>query len=1587
MSTYWNNIIAGVDAITEVPEGRIPPEFFAPGPFEGTVRPDHLGTRRGGFVDDLAWFDPTAFGVMPVAVAEAEPDQLLALRVAAEAVDDAGGMDALGDPERVAVILGRGGYLNSGVVRLEQRTRISHQVMSVVRQLVPAMDADQLAVVRDSLEGALGEHHPESSIGLVPNLAASRVANRLDLGGPAYTVDAACASSLLAVDQAVAMLRTGAIDAAIVGGVHHCHDVTFWSVFSQLGALSDSGAIRPFSRHADGLLIGEGTGMVVLRRAADAAALNARTYAVVHGSGTASDGRGTSLFAPRAGGQLTALRRAWADAALDPQAVGLIEAHGTATAAGDAAEIDTLTQMFGPGSGLGPERGPLALGSVKSMIGHCMPAAGIAGVIKAALAVHHRILPPTLHAEEPNDALAGTRFELLGEPREWGEGRGSLAAVNAFGFGGINAHLILGPAELRVGAGRQLHGVGGSRESDAVMAPLAPFALFAPVGPAAATPIVALTGPSSAHLAEWLADARPGESLVRIEPGPARLVILDPNERRLAIAERTTGAGTAWRGRNDVWHVPRGLVAEGGKVAFVYPGVEPSFAPQVDGMADALDIFEPGLVDGTGVGFQGANIVHLGRFLTEALRTTGVRPDVIAGHSVGEWTAMIASGLIPEAELERLLAEIDPASLEVPGVEFVALGCGVDVAAELLAEVADVFLTHDNCPHQSVACGPSEAVARVVDAAKQRRVMAQVLPFRSGFHSPVFEPYLGQVRAHLDGMRVVEPHTPLWSATTASPYPRGPQAVRALGIRHLLEPVRFRELVRAMYAAGVRAFVQVGVGSLPGFIADTLSGDEHLVVSAGTERDGGLAQLNRVRAALWAEGAAVATSTGVAAEAAGNMVGRFSPTAAGRSIGGPSLAGASDDGASDDGASDGKGVMLALGAPQLRIDPNLRIDLAASRSLRSQPTPGGSGVADVLRSELDALRDEAMATSAEILAQLESVPGRGTIARTNSRRPSRGVAPSPAEAVAPIQRLRVSLTEMPWLMDHCFYRQPADATDPALRFPVVPMTAICELMMDLAAQRVPGSVPIALTEVRALRWLPAEPAQEVAVSITEVPAGAATAWRVVLEGFARGTVHLAHTYPARPSPRRLNEPSAQPAGNLPTGNQPAGNRDAGDRAAGARAADVRAEDLYEHRWMFHGPRYQGVSAIPEWFDTGLVGQIEPLNAPGAVLDCAGQLMGLWAMQRLDVNVLAFPQTIASMRFFGPRPDRVLECQVAITEVADRSVTADMELAAGGEVWCRVDGWEDRRFDTDEVLWPFLRFPETRTVLDRRAGGWWLLRERWSDSASRELLVRRYATSEERLDYDQRNPLAQRDWLAGRAVAKDAVRQWLWAKGSGPRFPVEVVIGHHESGAPCIVDPPEARHLSLSIGHTKGLAVAQLADAHLAGIDIERVEPRTDRFGELALSREERNLAEALASELGAAGLGSDAQAAALTVFWSLKEAAAKASRRGLEGRPKDWRVREAGGGEAVVDDLSPEGVDPQSVRLRYALENLAVAPGASLPDNDGAPDSDGVPDNDGGSETDGAPGIDEEWVVVAWVDSPAVPAQDRATETLPGEPV
>ena len=331
LASFWANILGGVDATGDVPPGRWNPAvFFDP----DSSANDRVNCRRGGYLADPIPFDPAGHGIMPHAVDGGEPEQFLVLDAARAALTDAGLPDGVPDGRRVEVVIGRGNYFNRGNLTRLQHGRIVAQTVAILDAIHPSWSETDRQAVRADLKSSLPPFGPATIPGQLTNATAGRVANRLDLCGASYVVDAASASSLVALDLGARALAEGRADLALVGGVYLEADVDFPMVFRQLGALSRSGVCRPFAADADGTLSGEGVGVVVLKRRADADRDGDRVYAVVKAVGIASNGRGLGLAAPSAKGHARAIRRAYRAAGVEPGSVALVEGHGLGVPAG-----------------------------------------------------------------------------------------------------------------------------------------------------------------------------------------------------------------------------------------------------------------------------------------------------------------------------------------------------------------------------------------------------------------------------------------------------------------------------------------------------------------------------------------------------------------------------------------------------------------------------------------------------------------------------------------------------------------------------------------------------------------------------------------------------------------------------------------------------------------------------------------------------------------------------------------------------------------------------------------------------------------------------------------------------------------------------------------------------------------------------------------------------------------------------------------------------------------------------------------------------------------------------------------------------
>ena len=515
---FWENVTSGRYSISDVDPRRWDPAlYYDPDPHA----PDKTYSRIGGWVREWDW-DPMAWRLpVPPRVADAMDEaQKWAISGTRAALLDYGWPGRALDPERTGVILGNA---LAGEKHYVTALRISFPEFA--RDLVAAptfagLPASARDAILEEAHRSADRRYPviteDTMPGELSNVIAGRVANIFDLHGPNYVCDAACASALAAINASVDELVDGHCDAVVTGGLDRNMNPPAFIKFCKIGALSATGT-RPYAEGADGFVMGEGAGFFLLKRLEDAERDGDRIYAVIRGLGGSSDGRGKGITAPNPVGQRLAVERAWRTAGLSPASATLIEGHGTSTRVGDVVEVEAVGEVL-RASGAAP--GSVALGSVKSNIGHLKAAAGAAGVLKTVLALDHKVLPPSINCERPNPDIdfAGSPLRVVTELRDWEVANGGVrrAGVSAFGFGGTNFHAVIEEyVPGRLGGGRRTFAL-------AAEAPSAPGTPKDP--PRGAAVLGAASGAELARRLEALAaEASAGRAPARRAPSEADL--------------------------------------------------------------------------------------------------------------------------------------------------------------------------------------------------------------------------------------------------------------------------------------------------------------------------------------------------------------------------------------------------------------------------------------------------------------------------------------------------------------------------------------------------------------------------------------------------------------------------------------------------------------------------------------------------------------------------------------------------------------------------------------------------------------------------------------------------------------------------------------------------------------------------------------------------------------------------------------------------------------------------------------------------------------------------------------------------------
>ncbi len=899
---FWQNVLNKRYSITETPPERWRiDDYYNPDP----KVPDKTYSKIGGWVRGFT-FDWKRFRLPPKVAAAMDEGQQWAVTIAADVLADYGYPERPLNTERTATIIGTA---MGGELHYTTTERIVFPNYARALTAVPAF-AGLPAPTREAILTGWHSHIDEqippitedSMPGELPNIVSGRVANILNLRGPNFITDAACASSFAAIEAAIELLTEHKVDAVITGGVDRNMGIGSFVKFCKIGALSATGT-RPFGAGADGFVMGEGAALFLLKRLTDAERSGDKIYAVIRGVGGASDGKGKGITAPNPVGQQLAIRRAWETAGLDPATATLVEAHGTSTRVGDVVEVESLTHIFGSA-----RRSSIGLGSAKSNVGHLKAGAGAAGMLKTTLALHHHMLPPTLNAHPPNPNIdfSQTPFYLLHEARPWDVPNGSprRAGISAYGFGGTNFHLVL---EEHV-PGMLTQPKKSFAVTDQVKEAITTPAPSHTLRPSPVRGIAALGASTPQELKEKL-----DRYLHRVETGwippselptqtvieaPERLIIDFGNHDelvdRLHKAQKVMGFDSlpAWKAI-EAQGIFRGSGPPQGKIAFLFPGQGSQYVNmgrelaelspavrQVFAEADAVmtpilgkpltehlfvDPDDSAAINQATLALMQTEITQpamltMDMAMYQLLQSYGFKAEMMMGHSLGEYAALVATGIMSFAHsLEAAAArgqEMAAVVVEDNGKMAAVLAPYEAVMATLQEVDGYVVPANINSSSQCVIGGASEAVETAVALFQAKGYQAMLLPVSHAFHTSIVAPASEPLRRTLDRLDIRPPQMPLVANVTGDLYPTDVTKIKDLLKLQIASPVQWVKGLHTLYHHGVRTFVEVGPKrALRGFANDVFKEkDDVLALMTNHPKTGELPAFNQALCGLYAAG-------------------------------------------------------------------------------------------------------------------------------------------------------------------------------------------------------------------------------------------------------------------------------------------------------------------------------------------------------------------------------------------------------------------------------------------------------------------------------------------------------------------------------------------------------------------------------------------------------------------------------------------------------------------------------------------------------------------------------------------------------------
>lgn len=1509
LNDFWHNIVNGVDTISEPVDDWDAKRYLSN---------ERIKTQFGGFLKDLYQFDPRDFGIMPSSVDGSEPDQFLALRVAAEALKDAGYSEADVDHSETGVVLGHSTYMHRGQVSYIQHHIVLDQTIEIIKNLQPELDLSQLAAIRQAFEQQLPSKETDIAPGLVPNVMTGRIANRLNLKGPNYILDAACSSSLLAINAAVDELRNGRSRMMLAGGVNATMPAEAFIMFTQLGALSGRGKVRAFEKGSDGTLLGEGLGIICLKRVDDAIADGDRIYAVIKGLGQSSDGKGQGLLAPSEEGETLAIKRAYEGANIDPTSIGMIEAHGTGIPLGDKTEIASLKNVLGERKG---EFGSVALGSVKSMISHCIPAAGVAGVIKSALALHHKVLPPTLCDEvNPELQLASTSLYVNTELRPWlaNNDHPRRVGVNSFGFGGINTHAILEEAPESKVLEQSLMPqqsellVFSAKTAEKLLSNIQKVSNYC----------LSCEDPSIANMAISLSRSS-SESGYR-----AAVMANSVNDLIAKLGKLADRIGKKpeenWSTRSGIHYCAKPLA---GKLAFIFPGegsqylnmlselcihfsevrewfsfwqglyateagssrTDYLFPPKMELNETVIEALEAKIHSMD----MGSEAVFIGgQAMFSLLNAMGVKADVMLGHSSGESSSLAASGALGISDkqaLGKFIRQLNKKYEKVLSEDKIPTGALMAVGAldvETINQVVDQFsgeihIAMENCKNQQVLYGSQADIEVIEKQLSKAGGICAKLPFDRGYHTPYFEAMTQEFVSYYKAIKLSAPSVPLYSCASAERFPEDSASIQDLAAKQWSNKVRFNDVINKMHDDGVRYFIEVGPSAnLTAFVNDILAKKDYLAIPSNLRKGSSLEHMQSLLARLFVN----------------EKLDDISYLNANRKYKNIDF--------EQINIANKKKMAVSNLMPVLKVDDNVKNLFS---SLQSQQSDRGFN---------KGLQNNSNIEEQVLYSKSDSMPFLSEIIAIND---------NSIEAAC-----YLNLFENAFLQDHIISGDVADLgldeTEDRFGLSCVPLMVSVEIMAE-ACSAISKSLYVSVIEnIQAYDWITLDK-EEVLLTVKahRVTSGEAMYYAEIFNDDSRvvsGYFHFSNK-------KQLHAPKLLPVN-----------------------TDFNwSDDEYYTTGMFHGPIFQSIEKVDAYSDRGIDAFVSPCSLQGffadnelaelvlnpVLLDAFGQLIAFWLAQNVGTDFNSFPSLIKRIDLWDVNSIDLQGAKLC----ARRNLSSNQSLNGAWDISC-IDASGNVIIHAQEwnnVYFPVpSRFYQVRhNPLHAWLGGVYqqdketgilIWRIEYMDDAflsqSNEIFLKVLAFIYLN-EYERDEWLAlksgfnyRKEWLFGRACIKEAVRFSIYKETDQLLYPSDIDILHDEMGAPYVdgwwqetlITAPQ-----VSLSHDKHRLIAAVSFDHQAvGIDSEQIGRITNpglvmpEFNEMELDYLHQLEGEPLEDRL--------------LRMWCSKEAAAKFLGTGLVGNPRGFCV------SFLNEDFSQAEVDSEFGRVNVSIardDKLIVA--------------------------------------------------------------